>query len=145
VVLGLKLRVSWLLGRYPTTWHTLPTSFNVDYILDMVLRTTCHGWPWTLILLISASLVARITVGKRPAYVFVFKWTSYSQYPVGVCFAHLSLHADYSLFISFLSALVSFLKKSLFVIMPCLFLIHPLLLQIVCFLFNIPWNIFFIA
>jgi hypothetical protein len=35
--------------------------FCEGYFWDRVLGTVCPGWLWTMILLISASLVARIT------------------------------------------------------------------------------------
>jgi hypothetical protein len=33
---------------------------NVGYVQDRVCQTICLSWPWTMILLISASWVARI-------------------------------------------------------------------------------------
>jgi hypothetical protein len=44
----------------------------------MVLKTICPGWLQTMILLISASWVARITdVSHRPSYVFI-SWDKFS-------------------------------------------------------------------
>jgi hypothetical protein len=39
--------------------------FCVGYFQDRISQTICLGWPWVAILLISASLVARI-IGKPP-------------------------------------------------------------------------------
>jgi hypothetical protein len=60
-VLEFELRASHLLGRHSATWATLQALFSVGYFWDRVLRTICPGWLRTLILLISASWVARIT------------------------------------------------------------------------------------
>jgi hypothetical protein len=55
---GLNL-ASCLLGRRSTTWTTQSALFCDGYFQDRVSRTIC--WLWTLIFLISASWVARIT------------------------------------------------------------------------------------
>jgi hypothetical protein len=57
--LGFEIRTSHLLRR-STTSATPPGLFCDGYFQDRVLRSTCPGWLWTLILLISASWVARI-------------------------------------------------------------------------------------
>jgi hypothetical protein len=62
-VLGLELRTSSLLGRPFTTWATSPALFwcmCVGYFQDRTSQSTYLGWPWTVILLISASFLARI-------------------------------------------------------------------------------------
>jgi hypothetical protein len=60
--LGLKLRVSHLLGRHSTTWATpLALVFYVGYFWEIVLWTICPSCLWTVVLLISASWVAKIT------------------------------------------------------------------------------------
>jgi hypothetical protein len=66
VMLGLEFRASCLLGRHYTTWATPLDLFYIGYFWDRVLWTTCLGWPWIVILLISASQVARITVFPSP-------------------------------------------------------------------------------
>jgi hypothetical protein len=55
VVTGLELRA------YTLSHSTSPFYVCVRYFQDRVSRTICSGWLWTLILLISASWVARIT------------------------------------------------------------------------------------
>jgi hypothetical protein len=50
-----------LLDRCFITWATPPALFCVGYFWDGVLLTICLGWPQTIILLISASRVTRIT------------------------------------------------------------------------------------
>jgi hypothetical protein len=52
-VMGLKLRA------FPLSHSTSPI-FCDRVFQDRVLRTSCPGWLWTAILLISASWVARI-------------------------------------------------------------------------------------
>jgi hypothetical protein len=66
VVLGIKLRASHLLGRHSTTEATLPALFHVGCFWNRVSRTICQGWLWTVILLIFASWVARITSVSHP-------------------------------------------------------------------------------
>jgi hypothetical protein len=51
----------WGLNSGPTHWGIPPALFCVQCFQDRVLRTICLGWPWTVILLIYASWVARIT------------------------------------------------------------------------------------
>jgi hypothetical protein len=65
VILGIELQQ----GRGSTTWVTPPALFCVP-------QTICLGWFWTVILLISASWVARITglSHQRPAFRFSL-WT----------------------------------------------------------------------
>jgi hypothetical protein len=60
-VLGFKLRASCLLGRCSTTRITPSVLFCAGYFQDRVSQTLCPGWPRTVILLIFASWVARIT------------------------------------------------------------------------------------
>jgi hypothetical protein len=54
----------WSLNSEPTPWATLPALFCKFFFFfwDRVLQTICPGWLQTVILLISASWVARITV-----------------------------------------------------------------------------------
>jgi hypothetical protein len=59
-VLGYELRASPLLGRHSTTWGTPPTLFCIGYFGNRVSQSICRCWPQTVILLISASRVARI-------------------------------------------------------------------------------------
>jgi hypothetical protein len=59
-LLDLEFTASCLLGRYSTTWATLPVFFCVVYFWGRVSHTVCPGFPQTVILLISASWVARI-------------------------------------------------------------------------------------
>jgi hypothetical protein len=68
VVLGFELgltldrQASHLIGRRSTTWAPPPALFLcVGYFCDRVSGTICLGWPWTKILLIFPSWVARIT------------------------------------------------------------------------------------
>jgi hypothetical protein len=75
---GDELRFSCLLVMYSTIWSSLPALFSVEYFQDRASSTICQDWPWTLILLISASWVAGIT-GVSLAYVFAFKWNSCSH------------------------------------------------------------------
>jgi hypothetical protein len=55
VGLVFELRASQLQRRCSTAWAT-PVHFALD-----ILQIICPSWPWTTILLISASQVARIT------------------------------------------------------------------------------------
>jgi hypothetical protein len=60
VRLGFELRAFCLQSRYCTTWAIPPVHFAL-FILEMgVFQTICLSWPLTVILLISASQVARI-------------------------------------------------------------------------------------
>jgi hypothetical protein len=60
VELGFELMALCLQSKHSTTLATLPIHF-VLVILEMGFwRTICPGWPWTTILPISASQVARI-------------------------------------------------------------------------------------
>jgi hypothetical protein len=63
VDLGFELRALHLQSRHSTTWATPGgvTPFCCGYFEDGISWTICLGWPWTLILPISASQVARIT------------------------------------------------------------------------------------
>jgi hypothetical protein len=65
-VLEFELRALHLLGRCSTTWAHSSSPYFVEYFWDRVLWTICSGLLWTMILLISASWVARIT-GPSPA------------------------------------------------------------------------------
>jgi hypothetical protein len=61
----------WTQGLHLGPLHQ---SFLCDGVFwDRVLQTICLGWPWTTILLISASWVARITgvSHQRPAFQFL--------------------------------------------------------------------------
>jgi hypothetical protein len=58
--LGFEFRASCLLGRRCTSWTTLPALFCVGYFQDRVSWNACPSWPWTIVLLISASQVAGI-------------------------------------------------------------------------------------
>jgi hypothetical protein len=52
----------WGLNSGPTPWATPSALFLVmGFFWDRVLQTICSGWLWTVILLISASWVARVT------------------------------------------------------------------------------------
>jgi hypothetical protein len=51
----------WGLNSGPSPWATPPALFLWRVFWDRVLWTICPGWPRTVILLISASWVARIT------------------------------------------------------------------------------------
>jgi hypothetical protein len=60
VVLGFEHRVLHLPGRCSITWVTCqPGFFCVGYFRDRVSWTIYLGWLWTVILLVSASQVAR--------------------------------------------------------------------------------------
>jgi hypothetical protein len=59
--LRFELRTWHLLGRYSTTWTTPSALFCVEYFWDRVFQNICPSWPQTVFLLISASLVAKIT------------------------------------------------------------------------------------
>jgi hypothetical protein len=60
VVLGFEFRALYLLERQSTTWATLPALFCVGCFLDRVFQIICLNWLQTVILLISASWIARI-------------------------------------------------------------------------------------
>jgi hypothetical protein len=51
----------WGMDSCPTPWAIPPALFCDEFFWDRVLRTICLGWLWTVILLIFASWVARIT------------------------------------------------------------------------------------
>jgi hypothetical protein len=73
VGMGFELRALSLQSR-STIWATPPVHFAL-VILEMgVLQTICLDWPWTVILLISASQVARITGVSHwcPAWIELF-------------------------------------------------------------------------
>jgi hypothetical protein len=61
VNLGFELRASWWQSRHSTSCSTLPDFFCDGYFWDRVSQTICPGWTWTIILLISASWLAKIT------------------------------------------------------------------------------------
>jgi hypothetical protein len=63
-----------LLGRYSTTWAPLPAHFYVGYFWYRVSWTICSYWLWTMIFLISASRVAKMTGVSHwyLAYIFFF-------------------------------------------------------------------------
>jgi hypothetical protein len=80
VGLGFELRVSWLQSRYSTTWAVFLVHFAMA-ILEMggwvgVLRTICPSWPWTVILLMSASQVRITSIShQHPAStIFLMPW-----------------------------------------------------------------------
>jgi hypothetical protein len=56
----------------------VPAHFCVGYFPNRVWWTICPGWLWTMILLISASWVARITgvSHQHPDSFFVFVFLS---------------------------------------------------------------------
>jgi hypothetical protein len=55
----------WGLNSGPSPWATPPALFLWRVFRDRVSQTICLGWLWTMILLISASWVARI-IGIEP-------------------------------------------------------------------------------
>jgi hypothetical protein len=55
-----ELRASHLLGRCSVTWTTPLALFCVEYFEERISQTICQGLLQTMILLISASWVARI-------------------------------------------------------------------------------------
>jgi hypothetical protein len=58
--LGVELRTSCLVGRYATTRATCQPCFVLSTFQIGSCRTICRGWLWAMILLISASWIARI-------------------------------------------------------------------------------------
>jgi hypothetical protein len=64
----------WDLNSGPTPWAIPPALFREGCFWDRVLRPICPGWLQILILLISASWVARITGARYwcPAFFLVF-------------------------------------------------------------------------
>jgi hypothetical protein len=71
--LAFKLRASHLQSRHFTTWAT--SSVHFGYFGDGVPPTIWLGWPWTMILPISASQVARITgVSHQHLAYCLFSW-----------------------------------------------------------------------
>jgi hypothetical protein len=54
-----------LQSRHSTAWATSPAHFALA-ILEMMSQTICLSWPQTMILLISASQIARITGMSHP-------------------------------------------------------------------------------
>jgi hypothetical protein len=59
---GFGLMASHFLGKYTTAWATLPATVCVGCFWDRVLWTICLSWLQSVILLISASWVSRMTV-----------------------------------------------------------------------------------
>jgi hypothetical protein len=59
--LEFELRALCLQSRHSTTWLTPTVHFALDILEMGVLRTICPGYPWTMILWVSASQVDRIT------------------------------------------------------------------------------------
>jgi hypothetical protein len=57
----------WDLNSGPSPWAAPPVLFLWRIFQDRVSRTICPGWLWTMILLISASWVARI-IGMSHQY-----------------------------------------------------------------------------
>jgi hypothetical protein len=82
VVLGFEFEASCLLGRHSTAWVTPPALFYVEYFQDRVSQTICLGWLQTMFLLISSSLIARITGLSHwcPALIKYFKNLLYILY-----------------------------------------------------------------
>jgi hypothetical protein len=87
--LGFELRDSHLHSRCSTTWTTLPVQFSLTILEMGVSQTMGTGWPWTAILLISASQVARITgvtvycnlntplpFQERSLLIFLYEWAA---------------------------------------------------------------------
>jgi hypothetical protein len=69
-VLGLELR-SYTLSHSPAL-------YVLGYFRDRVLQTICPGWIWTMILMISASWVARITGVSLQCQALLLFWRCYS-------------------------------------------------------------------
>jgi hypothetical protein len=61
VVLGFELWVSNLPDRTSTTWVIPPAWLSLEFYWDRFSQAMCPGWLWTLILLIFAPQVARMT------------------------------------------------------------------------------------
>jgi hypothetical protein len=61
VELGFELRVLCLQCRCSTAWVMSPVHFALVILEMKVLWTICLGCPWTIILLVSVSQLARIT------------------------------------------------------------------------------------
>jgi hypothetical protein len=57
----------WGLNSGPTPWATPPALYCDEYFQDRVSWTICPSCLWTVVLLISASWVARITGVSHPA------------------------------------------------------------------------------
>jgi hypothetical protein len=55
--IGFELRASCLLGRWATTWATLPALFCFGYFWNRVSRTICLAWRLTAIRLQSSLLM----------------------------------------------------------------------------------------
>jgi hypothetical protein len=66
VILGFDFRASHFLGRH-STWVIPPALFCIGCFQDRVSWTICQGWLWTVVLLISASWVARLQVWATSA------------------------------------------------------------------------------
>jgi hypothetical protein len=77
-----------VLNSGPTPWGSPPALFWTVF-WDRVLRTTCPGWLWTVILLISASWVAQITDMSHWCLAYKVKFT-----PL-LCLAQLIFYALY--------------------------------------------------
>jgi hypothetical protein len=60
VGLEFEVRALCLQNRHSTTWVRPPVHFAL-VILEIGSHKLCQSWPWTMILLISASQIGRIT------------------------------------------------------------------------------------
>jgi hypothetical protein len=56
-----ELRILALQNKNFSSWAMHPRSFLSGYFEDIVSQTICLGWPWTVVLPISASQVAKMT------------------------------------------------------------------------------------
>jgi hypothetical protein len=95
------------LNSEPLPWATPTAPFCEVFFCDKVWQTVCLDWLWTVILLISASWVARITGVSHQhsalTAIFISKYINYSERHTNIsnwlytCFFFLlmSLYASY--------------------------------------------------
>jgi hypothetical protein len=138
-VLKFAVRASHLLGKRSTTCHSTSSFFLIGFFQDRISWTVCLGWLWTLLLLISASWVSRITgmshqcltaIGILTSppppgdfdlqlYFYRFwmvashKTALWSQYPLtslaSVFYAHLAVGKIFSVFLFFCISLAVYI------------------------------------
>jgi hypothetical protein len=105
----------WGLNSRPTSWTTPPALFFVKFFSRWAHRTICLGWLWTVILLISASWVARITGVSHQHLAFLgqdysCEWME-PEYTILYCEQHITLYRDFQISYILYIAYLIFCKK----------------------------------
>jgi hypothetical protein len=83
----------WTQGLHLEPLHQL--LFVVDYFQDRVSGTVCMGWLWTMILLISASWVVRITAFSHSAqgmHTYMYLHTYVERYTCEYKYVRVQIH-----------------------------------------------------